>query len=209
MQIQYLGLSCFRITTKDAVVFFDPYGKESGFPQPRGNADIVILSEAKNELYSGTSSLSGEPFIIDSPGEYDKKGVTIAGLPIKHQNGFINVWLLESEGIKILNLSHINNFSLSEDELSSLGTIDILLVPVGGEGVLEASQAAKITNQIEPAVSIPSHFATPGCKVKLDGPESYLKELGNKYEKMEKLLAKKKDFQGSESIKIILLETNK
>ncbi len=209
MQIQYLGLSCFKITTKDAVVFLDPYSKESGFAQPRGNADLVILSEAKLGMYSGYGSLSGEPFIIDAPGEYDRKGVTVAGFPIKHQDRYINIWLIESEGVKILDLSHTNNFALSDDDLSSLGQIDILLVPVGAGEVMDGSQAAKVTNQVEPSIAIPSHFKTPGCTIHLEGPELYLKELGNKYETLDKLTIKKKDFTDTESTKIIVLEANK
>lgn len=209
MQIQFLGLSCFKITSKEATVFIDPYGKESGFAQPRGNADIVLLSEKTNPTYTGNSSLSGEPFIIDSPGEYDFKNVTIAGLPIKHNDRYINIWLLEVEGIKILDLTHISNFTLNEDELDSLGQIDILLIPVGSGTVLDSTQAAKITNQISPAVAIPSHYQTEGVKLKLYTADSYLKELGNKPETLDKLIAKAKDFVGSETTRIVVLEPGK
>jgi L-ascorbate metabolism protein UlaG (beta-lactamase superfamily) len=209
MQIQTLGLSCFKITTKEATVIIDPYGKESGFTQPRGIADIVILSEPTNALYSGYTSLSGDPFLINSPGEYDRKGVTIAGIPIKHGDTYITIWLLENEGVKVLDLSHINNFSVSEDDLNSLGSIDILLVPVGGGQVLDGSTAAKITNQIEPAIAIPSHYKTSGCTLKLETADQYLKDLGNKFETVDKLTAKKKDFALVEGTSVYVLETAK
>lgn len=205
MHIQFLGLSSFKFTTKDAVVITDPYGKDSGLAQPRGNADIVILAEKENPLYSGFSSLSGEPFMIDSPGEYDVKGVTVTGTPLKQSNGYVTIYLIESEDIKILNLTHIKEFNIKEDELEDLGEIDVLIIPVGGESVIDASRAAKIVNQIEAKVVIPSHYADKDLNLKLDGIEHFTKEMGGKTETLDKIILKKKDLATSEETKVIIL----
>ena len=85
MQIHYFGLSSFKITTKDATVITDPFDKESGLLSPRGAADIIILSEKTNKLYSATSGFSGEPFLMNDPGDYDLKGVTVTGIPLKQE----------------------------------------------------------------------------------------------------------------------------
>ena len=42
MQIQYFGLSSFKITTKEATIITDPFHKDSGLTPPRGAADILI-----------------------------------------------------------------------------------------------------------------------------------------------------------------------
>jgi hypothetical protein len=205
MHIQYLGLSSFKFTTKDAVVVTDPAGKESGLTQPRGNADVVVLAESNNPTYSGYTSLSGEPFLITSPGEYDVKGVTVTGIPLKQGDGYVTVFLLESEDIKVLNLAHIKDFNISEDELEALGDIDVLILPVGGESVMDASSAAKVVNQIEPKVVIPSHYAGEGLKLKLNPVDRFTKEMGGKAENMEKIILKKKDIAASEETKVIIL----
>lgn len=205
MHIQYLGLSSFKFITKDATVITDPYGKESGLTPPRGNADLVILAEKENTLYSSFGSLSGEPFLVDSPGEYDKSGVTITGIPLRQGDGYITIFLVESEEIKLLNLTHIKEFNIKEDELEDLGEIDILILPVGGDTVLDASQAAKVVNEIEPKVVIPSHFATEGVKLKLDPVDRFVKEMGGKAETLDKVILKKKDFTNSEDTKLIIL----
>lgn len=205
MHIQLLGLSSFRLTTKDATVITDPFGKESGLTPPRGQADIVILAESANSLYSTYSSLSGEPFIINSPGEYDLKGVTVSGIPLKQEGGYITIFLIESEDVKLLNLAHIRDFNISEDDLEGLGEIDILLLPVGGETVLSANSAAKIVNQVEPKIVIPSHFASSGITLKLDSVERFTKEMGGKAETLDKLIVKKKDLAASEETKVIIL----
>jgi L-ascorbate metabolism protein UlaG (beta-lactamase superfamily) len=205
MQIQFFGLTSFKITTKEAVVITDPFSKDSGLSSPRGQADIVILSEKENELYSSESGISGEYFLIPDPGEYDLKGVTVTGIPLKQEDNHVVVWLIESEDIKILNLSHIKNWNMTEDDIESLGDIDILIVPVGGESVLDSSTAAKIVNEIEPKIVIPSHYLTPGVKLKLSDIEKFKKEMGGKVELLDKLTLKKKDLN-NEAIRVTILE---
>lgn len=205
MQIQYFGLSSFKITTKQATIITDPFDKLTGLTPPRGQADILILGEKANKLYSATSGISGEPFLVNDPGEYDVKGVTVTGIPLKQDDKYVTIYLIESEDIKILNLSHIKNFSIKEEDLSSLGEIDILLVPVGGKSVLDASNASKAANEVEAKIIIPSHYKIPGLKTEADDLQKFVKEMGGKNEPMEKLTLKKKDllFEGS---KLIVLE---
>lgn len=195
MQIHYFGLSSFKIITKEATIITDPFDKKSGLTPPRGNADILILSDKSNPMYTAVSGISGDPFLINDPGEYDTKGVTVTGLPVKQENGYVTAFLIEAEDIKILNLAHIKDFSLKEDELEALGQIDILIIPVGGGEVMDASTASKIVNDIEPQIVIPSHYT------KVD---AFVKEMGGKSEEMDKLMLKKKDLV-EENIKLVVL----
>lgn len=204
MHIQYFGLSSFKFTTKDAVLVTDPFGKESGLTPPRGGVDIVVLSEKNNPLYSSTSSFSGEPFLASDAGEYDVKGVTIASVPLKQGDRWVTIELIESEDIKVLNLSHITDFNIKENDLEDLGDIDVLILPVGGHGVLEPAMAAKVVNQIEPSIVIPSHYEMPGLKVTSEPLEKFIKEMGGKSEEMEKIIVKKKDLD-TENLKVIVL----
>jgi len=206
MQIHYFGLSSFKIQTKDATVITDPFDKESGLTPPRGNADIVILGEKQNQLYTATSGVSGEPFLVNDPGEYDIKGVTITGIPLQQDEGrYVTVDLIESEDIRILNLNHIREFNMKQDDLEGLGEIDILIVPVGGNSVMTAKDAAKVVNEIEPKIVIPSHYNIAGLKLPYDKVDGFIKEMGGKSENMDKLLIKKKDLV-PEQIKIITLD---
>lgn len=207
MQIQYFGLSSFKITTKEAVIITDPFHKDSGLVPPRGNADIVILGEKKKSLYSATSGISGEHFDVIDPGEYDIKGVTVAGLPLKQGDKYVNIYLIESEDVRILNLGHIQEFSLKEDELEELGDIDILILPVGGNTVLSASAASKVVNEVGPKIVIPSHFKMKELILDLDPLDKFIKEMGGKSEPMEKLTVKKKDLANeTEGTKLVVLE---
>lgn len=205
MQISHFGLTSFKIFSKDKVAITDPFDKSSGLMPPKGNADLLILSEKNNPLYSYTQSISGNPFVIDGPGEYDIKEHTVTGIPIKDKDArVITIYLIEVEGIKILNLAHIHKLSLTQDELEDIGEVDILFIPVGAEEVMDFDGAAKTVNLIEPKIIIPSHYKIPGLKIPAQSEEKFLKQMG-KSEKMEKLSIKKKEL--SEDIaKVIVLE---
>jgi L-ascorbate metabolism protein UlaG (beta-lactamase superfamily) len=205
MQIQYFGLSSFKITTKEATIITDPFHKDSGLTPPRGAADILILAEKNSKLYSAVSGISGEHFDITDPGDYDIKGVTVTGIPLKQEGKYITIYLIESEDIRILNLSHIHEFNLKEDELEALGDIDILILPVGGNTVLSASAASKVVNEVEPKIVIPSHYKMKDLILDLDSLEKFVKEMGGKKEEMEKLVIKKKELQ-DEGTKLVILE---
>ncbi len=205
MQIQYFGLSSFKITTKEATIITDPFHKDSGLTPPRGVADVLILAQKDKTLYSAMSGISGEHFDITDPGEYDVKGVTVTGVPLKQEGAYVTVFLIESEDIKILNLTHIKEFNMKEDELESLGDIDILILPVGGNTVMSASVASKAVNEIEPKIVIPSHYKMSDLILDLDSLEKFTKEMGGKKEEMEKLTIKKKELQ-EEGTKLVILE---
>ena len=205
MQIQYFGLSSFKITTKEASVITDPFHKDSGLTPPRGAADILILADKNSKLYSASSGISGEPFLMDTPGEYDYKGVTVTGIPLKQEKGYVSVFLIESEDIRVLNLTHIQDWNMKEEEIEALGDIDILLLPVGGNTVLSASVASKLVNEIEPKIVIPSHYKNKDLILDLDSLDKFVKEMGGKKEEMDKLTIKKKDLQ-EEGIKLVILE---
>lgn len=204
MQIQYFGLSSFKITTKEATIITDPFHKDSGLVPPRGAADILILAQKNSKLYSATSGISGEPFNISDPGEYDIKGVTVTGLPLKQEDKYVTIFLIETEDMRILNLTHIKEFNLKENELEELGEIDILILPVGGNTVLSASAASKVVNEIEPKIVIPSHYKMSDLILDLDDLNKFIKEMGGKKEDMEKLTVKKKDLP-AEGTKVVVL----
>lgn len=205
MQISFFGLSSFKISGRNYSSILDPFSKDSGLTPPRGSFDLAILSEKDNELYSYTQSLSGEPFLVDGPGEYDVKEHTITGIPVRtKKDSVITIYLIEVDDIKILHLAHINKLELTEDEIEDIGDVDILLVPVGGEDVMDYEDASKTVNLIEPKIVIPMHYKIDGLKTPAQSSEKFLKQLGNKFETLEKLTLKKKDL--TDDMKIIVLE---
>lgn len=214
MHIYWFGLSSFKIVSKDVTIFTDPFGKSSGLTSPRGGGDIIVSSDPDNDLHNNFSAVSGDPFIIDCPGEYDVKDVFVRGVPAADSKKSEekaqkldrrSIFSINLEGINIAFLGAFSEKTLTESQQEDLGEPDIVVLPVGGAGVLDAHQAMEVANQLEPYIIIPMHYKTPGLKIKLDSLDSFLKEIGDKAEEQEKLLIKKNDFE-EEKTKIIALK---
>jgi L-ascorbate metabolism protein UlaG (beta-lactamase superfamily) len=62
--------------------------------------------------------------------------------------------------------------------LEALGSVDVLLVPVGGGNSLNAAQAAEVVAQVTPRIVIPMHYRQDGLKRELETEERFVKEMG-------------------------------
>ena len=83
MNIQWYGQACFRIQSKDTVIFTDPYAKKIGLRPPRTRADIVTVSHEHFD-HDNVECLKDNPFIIKTPGEFEIKKVFIKGIMSFH-----------------------------------------------------------------------------------------------------------------------------
>ncbi len=210
MQIEYCGHSCFKISTKPLAdqdkitVFIDPFGEKLGLKPPRGQADLVLTTHNHFD-HNDTSNLKGDFFLINSPGEYAFRGVSVVGIQTYHDDqggklrGLNSVYIIESEGVRICHLGDLGHL-LDKNQIDKIGEINILLVPVGGKYTIGPKEAVEVIKSIEPSVVIAMHYNVPGLKVEgLGGVEDFYKELGIKpQEKMAKLKLKKDMFKGDE-----------
>lgn len=213
MIITWLGHACFKIQDKEVTIITDPYDSSIGFKLPRLKADIVTVSHDHydHNNIAGVKGISGEPFIIKNPGEYEIKGVFIYGIPFWHdksegkERGANIAYRIEIEGISVVHLGDLGHF-LTEEQAALLGSIDILLIPVGGKYTIGVKEAVEIINELEPRIVIPMHYKIPGLKIDIEPVDKFLKEMGvSKVERLPKLKIVKKDLPQEET-KVILLE---
>lgn len=201
MVITYYGATCFKIQAGDTVLAIDPYTKEAGLTPPRFQTDIA-LSTRDHPLSNNTNALAGNPFLITSPGEYETKGISIAGIA----TGIHTLYIIEWEGIRLCHLGALDEKHLPDATRERIGTPDILFVPVGGANSLDAEDAVKIINLIEPRIVIPMYYAFPGFSaLPLHTVDTFLKEIGSAAAPEEKLTLKKKDIPQDE-MKIAVLK---
>lgn len=177
MEIFYHGANGVGLNAKSANVLIDP--TVPGIDIDTKKADILLLSFAQDV------KANPDQLVVDTPGEYEAKSVSIKGVPArahmdeegKHS---ATMYRIDMAGFRLAVVGHIHP-DLSDDQLEALGTVDILIVPVGGHGyTLDASGAASVVRAIEPTVVIPTHYADSA--VKYEVPQSELKaftdELG-------------------------------
>lgn len=204
MTITYYGLSCFKIQSGDTTLVFDLPAKKSEIKAPRFHADIIIQSGNYD-----AEKIPEDSFLIDSPGEYEIKGVYVRGLKSYHDSSFgkkygLNtVYVLRLENMNLCFLGDFGEKELRSELKEGIGKIDILFMPITGENVLDAEEARNIINQIEPAIAIPAHYAEDK---KGDVLKKFLGEMGQKDIKpAEKLSIKKKDIKEN-GTEVVVLE---
>lgn len=205
MTISWFGLGSFKITGKDITIITDPFGSGSGLTAVRGAADVVICSNPNLDWCNNFSSISGNPFIVQGPGEYDIKDAFIIGTPAENKTlGPTTIYCIELEGIRIAFLGPVSQTQLNDSQKETLEGSDIVLVPVGGKDILDFENAAKIATKLEPFIVIPHSYKIPGLTLNLDKLDKFLQEMGGKKEEMEKLTLKKKDLVGEQTSLVIL-----
>lgn len=205
MTISWFGLSSFKIVGRDVTIITDPFGKTTGLTAVRGAADVIISSNPALDWCNNFSSISGTPFIIQGPGEYDIKDVFIIGTPAENKDlGPTTIYSIEIEGIRIAFLGPIKQSSLTDAQKETLEGSDIVLVPTGGKQILDYESAVKISTQLEPYIIIPHSFKTAGLDLNLDKIDKFLQEMGSKHTEEEKLTLKKKDFIADTTSLVVL-----
>jgi len=208
MQISWFGLAYFRLVTREATVIIDPYSPSVGLKPPRLSTDILLLTSDR-EAHGNQKTVSGEPFLVSGPGEYEVKNIFVWGHAIDHngdQPRRTTVYVIEAEDLSIAHLGDLNVVP-TEEQLDRLEGVDILMIPVGGHHVLDAKKASALISEIEPRVVIPMYYKNNGLKMPLASLDAFSKELGVKgSEKLDKYKISKKDLPQDET-KVVILQS--
>lgn len=200
MVITHHGAQCFKVTLGDLTLVFDPVAKGGSLPPVRFGSDIALVSRNHPDMNGVEEVTYGDkvPFSIVGPGEYEKEGVTIQGFLTHSQYGLAKgmheavntVYAVKLEGMTLVHLGALSDPMLSQEAREAIDEIDVLFLPVGGDGVLSASEAAKLATTLNPRIIVPMHWSGIGEPKALD---HYLKEAGGESTSVEKLTLKKKD----------------
>jgi L-ascorbate metabolism protein UlaG (beta-lactamase superfamily) len=166
-----------------ATVVTDPYDSDAiGFDALKLKADIVTIShEAAG--HNHVAAVKGASHVITGSGEYEIGGVFITGVQTdgkaKKNNGQPKNTLygFDYEGLTIAHLGDLKKVP-SQTEVEALGTVNVVLVPVGGGGGLNAAKAAEVISLLEPNIVVPMHYALKDAKLPLDSLDKFLKEMG-------------------------------
>lgn len=215
MDITYLGHSSFKIKTKTATVVTDPFDPEMvGLKYSGVESDIVTVSH-KHKDHNATNKVSGVKKVLDGPGEYEISGVSIIGFPSFHdakkgeERGKNTIFVFEADGLRIAHLGDLGHV-ISDDLVSEIGAVDVLMVPVGGFYTLSPKEAVEMCSKIDPYFILPMHYKVPELKEEnfsgLESEETFLKEIGKTVEILPKLSIKKEDIIDDQPAKVIMLE---
>jgi len=189
MEITWLGHASFMIKTKDIVIHIDPYAGE-----PAEKADIILVSHDHYDHFSRekiTKIMTDDTAILSSrkaSSEMDGIVALNAGdtrqldnISIKavaayntskpfHPKGAGIGFVIEAEGKKVY-------FAGDTDLIPEMKQIkaDVVILPVGGTYTMNAEEAAKAVEIINPKIAIPMHYGSVAGTI--DDAEAFKEEV--------------------------------
>lgn len=190
-EIEYKGANCVVISTKKGTIITDPKLSLVGLKDANTKDVIELATEARFALNNENARLN-----IEGPGEYGIADFDISGIAAKRHldadGKASTIYRIEAGEFRVALLGNIYE-KLTEQQLEEIGLIDILIIPVGGNGyTLDATGAANLTRQIDPKIVVPIHYADSAIKYEVPQGdfETFAKELGGTVEEAPKLKLK-------------------
>lgn len=165
MVITYHGGQSFKVTFGDTTLALNPASKTSKLSDAvKYGADAAFVSLWHKD-FNGVGEVkhgNKEPFVVDTPGEYEIGQVTARGFGVKTTydttEAFNTIYQISLEDMNLVFLGALNDPEIDPKILSELGDIDILFLPIGGGDVLEVPQASKLAVKLEAKLVIPMHY---------------------------------------------------
>jgi L-ascorbate metabolism protein UlaG (beta-lactamase superfamily) len=211
MKIKWFGQSCFMLTAENGTkIVTDPYSKSfgsmAGFKLPEIAANVVTVSHDHGD-HNNVGAIKGEFSHIKDSGVFSHDGIGIKGVQTFHDNVSGNkrgkniVYNFTMDGLNICHCGDLGHL-LSPEQIKEIGKVDIMLLPIGGRAVLDASGATEVMKQLRPTVVIPMHYRTKSMGIlgfifgTVDTFITVSKKDAKNYEELDVNLSNIKDFSG-------------
>lgn len=209
MEIKFYGHACFSIAEGGITIVTDPYKEEIGLKLPKLSADAVTISHDAAP-YNNAKAIEGNPKVFIWPGEYETKGIHLKMIHSFHNQKedaeqFENyITVIHWANIRLCHLG-AQGTKLTPEQLEQVGEVDVLFVPIGGKGCLEAKKAKEVIEQIEPRMIIPMCYNTDGSNLELNSRDAFLSVMGSKAEEPIDSFKVKRSELPEDNSKLIIL----
>jgi L-ascorbate metabolism protein UlaG (beta-lactamase superfamily) len=206
MDLQFYGANCLSVNLKGTRLVIDDNLAALGAKSVTKAEDVSLVTNPVVEVANGGR------LTLDGPGEYEVGDVSVVGVAARAHTDeagtqTATMFKISSGDTNILVTGHIYP-ELSEAQLEGIGMVDIMVVPVGGNGyTVDPVGALKLIKEIEPKVVVPTYFADKALKLPVPAVSlaDALKELGMEpIETIAKL--KYKPGEASDVTQLIILE---
>lgn len=192
-EIEYKGGNGVILSSKKASLIVDPRLSIVGLKDIKTKDEVELATESRFRVENSDARV-----IVDGPGEYEVGDFTIKGvaatrhIDTPEQEKMSTIYRIKCGDSNIAIVGNVAP-DLSDDQLETIGVVDILILPVGGGGyTLDATSAANVVRAVEPRVVVPVHYQDGNLhyEVPQDTLDVFLKELGAPVEHVSKLKVK-------------------
>lgn len=192
MIIDWQGLSFFKIKDRDVSLWIDPVDAKTYNIKPSEDTPNICLLSNSDFLKYDKNIVNKTKYTFIYPGEYEVQDISIQVYPsIGPDKTINNIFVIHWNGSTLVHMGTVRQKSSIGKLLEKIDGVDVLMIPVGGKSVLEATDAVEIVHQIEPAIVIPMFYKTDGSdhdnKIDLNNADYFIQEIGQEKEVLDKL----------------------
>ncbi len=176
LSISYLGHSCFLVETENKTkILMDPYDKSVGYSMEPVYADIVTISHEHYDHNYHRLALGNPKILKGTDGgrwvgiDTTINNIRIYTISVYHdeENGMrrgknsIFVFETHYSGLSV-RFAHLGDLGhdLKPEDVTRMGKIDVLFIPVGGYFTIGPKEADSIIFKTSPKIIIPMHHKT-------------------------------------------------
>jgi len=201
MKVEWLGHASFLITSENGTrIITDPYvaGNGLNYAELNETADIVTVSHDHFD-HNQVSAVGGNPQVVKEATPAEIKGIKFRGINTYHDanqgkdRGDNVILCFNVDGVNVCHLGDLGH-PLSDQQIADVGSVDVLLVPVGGFFTIDAEVATRVCNKIKPRVIIPMHVKNERCEFPIASVDDFLKGKEN----VKKLDSSEVEFKAGE-----------
>ena len=171
--VAWFGQSMFTMKVGDGpLIMMDPVGASVGYKvTPINNVDVVTITHEHAD-HNNIALAPGSPKILRglAGSDWAKVDETVKGVRIRTVNVFHDdtqgsvrgknaVFIFEASGLKVVHLGDLGHL-LSPEQVTAIGRVDVLMIPVGGNYTIDAAKATQVMDSLKPRVVIPMHYKT-------------------------------------------------
>ena len=184
MRIIYHGHSEFSlITGTGAIVLTDPCDPAVGYGNGAAVCQAVTVSHGHHD-HNWTQKCPADAVVVDQPGTCSPlPDVKVTMYETFHdgdggaKRGKNLMALVEMDGLRILHCGDLGHVP-DADLIAGIGSVDVLLVPVGGFYTIDAAQAAETAQLLNARVVNPMHYKTEvNADWPIAGVDAFLTEM--------------------------------
>jgi len=192
MLVEWYGMSAFRLEGAGKTVAIDPFGDVSGlaargihfdYPPIEGvRADLLLVTHEHRD-HNGVETIGGDPVVLRSTaGTFESPLGEVVGIASEHdpaagtQRGPNTIYVFELDGVRVSHFGDFGQTGLRDEQAEAIGTVDMLLIPVGAGPTIGPEQAEEISRRLGARWIVPMHYRTERIGF-LDPPDAFLERM--------------------------------
>ncbi len=176
MRVEWYGQSSFSLTDGSRTVFVDPFGDMTPVLERGRRWDYPAIADVTADLllvthehldHNGVEAVGGDPVTLRSTaGRLESPIGEVLGIASEHdevagtERGANTLFVFNLAGRRVAHLGDLGQRALRDEQMTALGTVDLLFVPVGGGPTIGAEQATQIGAAVGASFIVPMHYKT-------------------------------------------------